>query len=203
VAKFKGENESMLAEVHRLRKSTSISQCNCLKLQALAAKLKSDIEMLQIQLKNSEEDAKVSQGQVASLQQYIRSVSFVKEQFDGSRVAGNQIKIMQDLQSENIRMRSEKEVLKAKAIDLEGELLAKTKLTDEIKAGLEARIEEMTKCLVDKDGVIESMKVPQVPELAKQDVEMQPLQVEDTNYKTLLEVHDHQVQTMNETIYQL
>jgi hypothetical protein len=81
---------------------------------------------------------------------------------------------MQDLQSENIRMRSENEVLKAKNTDLEGELIAKNKLTDEIKSGFEARVEQMTKALVDKEGVIESMKVPQVPETAKQDVEMQP-----------------------------
>ena len=104
----------MLTEVHNLRKNTSVAKCNCLKLQSHVAKLKSDIEILSIQLKNSQEDSEISKNQVSSLQNYIRSVSFVKEQFDGSRVAGNQIKIMQDLQSENIKMRSENEILRGK-----------------------------------------------------------------------------------------
>jgi cell division protein FtsB len=109
----------MLLEIHKLRKSTSIATCNQVKLQAHVAKLKSDIEILQIQLSHSQEDSTVYRGQVTSLQSYIRSISFVKEQFDGSRVAGNQIKIMQDLQQENIKTRSENEILRGKIKDLE------------------------------------------------------------------------------------
>lgn len=94
MAKFKSENEEMLQEVHRLRKAASINACNVIKLQAHVAKLKSDLEIRDIQLKHSNEASSISSNQVSSLHSYIRNVSFVKEQFDGSRVAGNQIKIM-------------------------------------------------------------------------------------------------------------
>jgi hypothetical protein len=57
----------------------------------------------------------------------------------------------------------------------------------------------MTQTLVDKEGVIEQMKATKTVEPVKEDVEMQEeTKVDDTNYKTLLQAHDQQVQTMHE-----
>lgn len=75
--------------------------------------MRSDLDIKTIQLKNSQEDANSYKGQVESLQAYIKGINVIKEQFDSSRVAGNQIKIMQDLQQENIKMRTSVEGFQA------------------------------------------------------------------------------------------
>jgi hypothetical protein len=46
---------------------------------------------------------------VTSLQEYIKGINLVKESFDGSRVAGNTVQIMNDLKTENIKMRTSEE----------------------------------------------------------------------------------------------
>ena len=69
----------MMVELHRLRKNSSINAINIEKLKAHVAKLKSDIEIRDIQLKNSQDDSTSYKSQCDSLQSYIRNVSFIKE----------------------------------------------------------------------------------------------------------------------------
>jgi ribosomal protein S4 len=67
--------------------------------------LKTKIETLELQLTNSREETSVYKRQVEQLQAYLKEVSFIKEQFESTRVAQNQLSILQELQQQNINLK--------------------------------------------------------------------------------------------------
>ena len=110
---------------------------------------------------------------------------------------------MQDLQSENIKMRSLNEILRGKNRDQELEAQQIKAQLAQIQDQQAKREEELTQQLVEKEGELILAREPKASEEVKQDVAMTVEEKPDPNYKTLLACHDQQVSTMHDQIASL
>lgn len=156
---YQRESQNLVKELHELRENGYQQNQKVAELNDKLFREQAIKEIRNIQLKNKIEEVDVYKQQANQLQEYVQNVSLIKEQFNSSRVAENQVQIMQDLQKTNIDLSIVNQKNLEKITQLQNELQSQKELGEAQTQKLNENIKSITEQNSQKSKMIVELEV--------------------------------------------